>query len=121
MASPAVTDRDVERVLARLLATRVAAGVLLAAFFGPLYRALSLLVFGLWIGFALAGAILGVLALQHVRHASSRAAGLALAATVPVAAVGLWSTAAPLRAGGDALARWVLAIRRGVAVVDLGR
>ena len=107
---PAVTDRDVQRVLTRLLATWAAAGVVLVACFGPLYRALSLAVFGLWIGFALAGAILSALALQHMRHASSRTAGLALAATVPGVAAGLWWGAGLLRAAGDALAVWVGAI-----------
>ena len=110
MTVSVVTDRDVERVLVRCVATWAVAGVLLVAFVGPLYRVLSFFVFVLWVPLSLAGAVLGALALQHVRHASSPAVGLLLAVAVPGVAAGLWYGGELLRAGGDALARWVSAI-----------
>jgi hypothetical protein len=110
MELPTVTDRDVERVLARLLVGWAAAGVLLTAFWGVLWGALWLLGLGFWIGYALAGAILNALCLQHIRHATSRPAGLALAAGVPAVAAGLWHAAGLLRAGGYVVAAWASAI-----------
>lgn len=94
-------------MLARLVTAWAAAGVLLTAFLGPLIRALSFFVFAFWIAFGLAGAILGALAFQQVRHASSRAAGVALAAVVPGVTAGPWYGAELLRASGHALVTWV--------------
>ncbi len=104
-----ITDHDVERVLARVLLAWAAGGVLLVAFTGVLFRALSFFVVGLWIGFALTGTVLGALAIQHVRSATSRPVGLALAAGVPVVTVGLWCGAGALYATGNALTAWMRA------------
>jgi hypothetical protein len=110
MAASPITDRAVERWLLRQIVVWAVAGVALAASWGLLASTLAYLAFGFWIGYAVAGAVLGALALQHWRHASSGRLGLVLAAGVPAVAVGLWYGAGWLRAGGAALIAWVSAI-----------
>lgn len=101
------TTRPTERLLVRLVAAWVVAGVVLAAFWEVLLEALWLYALGFWISYLLAGAALSVLAVRHRGIAASRARALALAAAVPVVVVGLWYGAEVLRAGGNALAAWV--------------
>ena len=110
MDMPWLTASLTERRLLRLIGAWVAVGVVLAAFWEVLLGALWLYALGFWIGYVLAGTVLGVLAIRHRRIASSRARGLVLAASVPAVAVGLWYGAEVLRAGGNALAAWMRGI-----------
>jgi hypothetical protein len=110
MNMPLITAGDAERLLGRSIGAWAAAGVVLAAFWEVLLGALWLYALGFWIGYALAGAVLGVLAIRHRGTASSRRVGFMRAASVPVVATALWTGAGVLRAGGNALAAWVSAI-----------
>jgi hypothetical protein len=111
MEMPLVTARDSERLLARLIGIWAAVGLVLAAFWGVLVGALSVLAVGFWIGYALAGTVLALFAVASVRGASSsRVVGLALAVSVPAVAAGLWGGAGLLRACGDAFVAMLRAI-----------
>jgi hypothetical protein len=101
------TARPTERLLVRLVAAWVVAGILLAAFWEVLLAALWLYALGFWVSYLLAGMALSVLAIRHRRVAGSRARALTLAATVPAVVIALWYGAGVLRAGGNALAAWV--------------
>jgi hypothetical protein len=105
-----ITDHDVERVLARVLVAWAVGGALLVTFWGVLFGVLSFFALAFWIAYALAGTVLGALAIQHCWSATSRPVGLALAAVVPVVTVVLWLGAGVLYAGGNALTAWVRAI-----------
>ena len=105
-----VTVRDAERLLARAIGLWAAAGFVLAACTGLLVDTFWVLALGFWIGYAFAGAVLMLLAVPHVRAASSPAVGVALAASVPAVAGALWYSAGFLRSLGIALALWLRAI-----------
>ena len=103
------TAAPTERLLVRLIAAWVIAGVLLAAFWEVLLVAFWLYALGFWVSYLMAGAALAVLALRRRRIAGSGTRAVALAAIVPAVVVGLWFGAEVLRAGGNALAAWVRA------------
>ena len=105
-----VTVHDAERLLARAIGLWAAVGFILAACTSVLVDTLWVLALGLWIGYVLAGAVLVLLAVLHVRSASSPAVGVALAVGVPVVVAALWYSVGFLRSVGIALALWLRAI-----------
>lgn len=96
-----------ERLLVRLLAAWIVAGVLLAAFWEVLLVAFWLYALGFWVSYLMVGTALAVLAIRRRRMAASHGRAWVIAASVPVVVVGLWYGAEVLRTGGNAVAAWV--------------